>query len=211
MDNSIVFYNDKWWIFSSVTSNDTLDLHYADSLTGPWKEHPQSPIVVGDIHKSRPSGRVVVYDGQLYRFTMNIDPPVGTHQVMAYEIIEIIPTHYSERLAQTAPVLMAGGSGWNAQAMHQLDPVQMDENSWIASVDGFGDYWLFSWHNRSVERCHMTNFMKNQRVSIPRCVSATLNVYWQGENRAQASIEFSEPGFIVIRYRILIPQPFHTN
>src|SRR5215207_5371783 len=44
VDNSIVFYNDQWWLFSSVTSNDTLYLHYADSLTGTWKEHPQSPI-----------------------------------------------------------------------------------------------------------------------------------------------------------------------
>ena len=145
VDNSIVFYNNKWWLFSSVTSNDKLYLHYADSLTGPWKEHPQSPIVVGDVHKSRPSGRLLLYDGNLYRFTMDIDPPVGTHQVMAYEIIEITSTDYSEKLAQEAAVLRASGSGWNGQAMHQLDPVQVDANSWIASVDGFGKYWIFGW------------------------------------------------------------------
>lgn len=145
VDNSIVFYNNKWWLFSSVTSNDKLYLHYANSLTGPWKEHPQSPIVVDDVHKARPSGRLLVYDGKLYRFTMDIDPPVGTHRVMAYEITEITPTSYSEKLAQEAPVVQASGSGWNGQAMHQLDPVQVDENSWIASVDGFGKYWIFGW------------------------------------------------------------------
>jgi hypothetical protein len=145
VDNSIVFYNNKWWLFSSVTTNDKLYLHYADSLTGPWKEHPQSPIVVDDVHKARPSGRLLVYDGKLYRFTMDIDPPVGTHQVMAYEITEITPTSYSEKLAQEAAVVMASGSGWNGQAMHQLDPVQVDDNSWIASVDGFGKYWIFGW------------------------------------------------------------------
>jgi hypothetical protein len=145
VDNSIVFFNDKWWLFSSVTTNDQLYLHYADSLTGPWKEHPQSPIVVDDVHKARPSGRLLIYDGKLYRFTMDIDPPAGTHQVMAYEITEITPTSYSEVLAQDAPVLMASGSGWNGQAMHQLDPVQVDEDSWIASVDGFGEYWIFGW------------------------------------------------------------------
>ncbi|MEO8354721.1 MAG: hypothetical protein ABI621_02290 [Chloroflexota bacterium] len=145
VDNSIVYYNNQWWLFSSVTSNDTLYLHYADSLTGPWKEHPQSPIVMGDVRKSRPSGRMIVYDGKLYRFTMDLQPPVGTHQVMAYEIMEITPTSYSEKLAQEAPVVMPSGSGWNAQAMHQLDPVQVDSNSWIASVDGFGKYWLFGW------------------------------------------------------------------
>jgi hypothetical protein len=145
VDNSIVFYNNKWWIFSSITSNDKLYLHYADSLTGPWTEHPQSPIVVDDVHKARPSGRLLVYDGKLYRFTMDVNPPVGTHQVMAYEITEISPTSYAEQLAQEAPVLVASGSGWNGQAMHQLDPVQVDDDSWIASVDGFGEYWIFGW------------------------------------------------------------------
>jgi hypothetical protein len=145
VDNSIVYYNGKWWLFSSVTSNDKLYLHYADTLTGPWKEHPLSPIVSGNVHKSRPSGRLLIYNGKLYRFTMDVDPPVGTHRVMAYEITEITPDSYSEQLAQEAPVLVASGSGWNGQAMHQLDPVQMDENSWISSVDGFGKYWIFGW------------------------------------------------------------------
>lgn len=145
VDNSIVFFNGKWWLFSSVTSNDKLYLHYADSPTGPWKEHPQSPIVVDDVHKARPSGRLLVYKGKLYRFTMDVDPPVGSHRVMAYEITEITPDSYSEKLAQEEPVVMPSGSGWNGQAMHQLDPVQLDSNSWVASVDGFGKYWLFGW------------------------------------------------------------------
>jgi hypothetical protein len=145
VDNSIVFYNGKWWLFSSVTSNDTLYLHYADSLSGPWQEHPQSPIVTGDLHKSRPSGRLLIHDSKLYRFTMDVNPPVGTHQVMAYEITEITSTSYSEQLAQEAPVVMPSGSGWNGQAMHQIDPVQVNDDSWIASVDGFGEYWIFGW------------------------------------------------------------------
>ena len=97
------------------------------------------------MRKSRPSGRMIIYDNKLYRFTMDIDPPIGTHQVMVYEITEITPTSYSEILAQEAPVVQASGSGWNGQAMHQLDPVQVGENSWIASVDGFGKYWIFGW------------------------------------------------------------------
>jgi hypothetical protein len=40
---------------------------------------------------------------------------------------------------------MADGSGWNQQAMHQLDPVQVKPDQWIASVDGFGEYLLFGW------------------------------------------------------------------
>jgi hypothetical protein len=147
VDNSIVYYNGKWWLFSSVTSNDKLYLHYADAVTGPWNEHPLSPIVSGDVHKSRPSGRLLIQEGKLYRFTMDVKPPVGTHAVMAYEITEITPDTYSEKLAQEAPVLAPSGSGWNGQAMHQLDPVQIDSNSWIAAVDGFGEYWIFDWQH----------------------------------------------------------------
>jgi len=143
--NSIVYFNGKWWLFSSVTSNDKLYLHYADALTGPWKEHPLSPIVSGNTHKSRPSGRLLIYKGKLYRFTMDVNPPVGTHRVMAYEITEITPDSYSERLAQEESVVMPSGSGWNGEAMHQLDLEQVDSDSWIASVDGFGEYWIFGW------------------------------------------------------------------
>jgi len=145
VDNSIIYYGGEWWLFSSVTSNDMLYLHHANSLTGPWKEHPQSPIVRQDLHKARPGGRLLVYENKLYRFTMDVDPPVGTHQVMVYEITNITPETYSEQLAQDGPVIMASGYGWNGQAMHQLDPVQVDSDLWIASVDGFGKYWIFGW------------------------------------------------------------------
>lgn len=145
VDNSIVFYKGKWWLFSSVTSNDSLYLHYSDSLTGSWQEHPQSPIVRQDLHKARPSGRLLVYQNKLYRFTMDVDPPIGTHQVMVYEVTEISTDSYSEVQAQAAPVVMPSGSGWNGQAMHHVDPAQIDSDSWLASVDGFGNYWIFGW------------------------------------------------------------------
>jgi hypothetical protein len=64
---------------------------------------------------------------------------------MAIEITEISPTSYAEKLVSSVPVLQASGRGWNQQAMHQLDPIQLSENEWIASVDGFGNYLLFGW------------------------------------------------------------------
>lgn len=143
VDNSIVYFQGKWWLFACTLENDTLHLFYADQLTGPWNEHPASPIVAGDVRKARPSGRVLQYDGKLYRFTMDLEPPVGTHQVVAYQITELTTSRYAEKLAQAEPILQADGSGWNAQAMHQLDPVQVRPGQWIASVDGFGTYLVF--------------------------------------------------------------------
>lgn len=143
VDNSIAYFNDRWWMFASVTSNDTLHLFYADELMGPWQEHPQSPIVEDNKHISRPSGRVLVYEGKLYRYTMDIDPPFGTHQVMAVEVTDISPTSYAEKMVSENAIIKASGSGWNQQAMHQLDPWQVDPNQWIASVDGYGKYFVF--------------------------------------------------------------------
>jgi hypothetical protein len=37
------------------------------------------------------------------------------------------------------------GSGWTEQAMHQIDPHQLSDGRWIASVDGFGPYRVFGW------------------------------------------------------------------
>jgi hypothetical protein len=147
VDNSIIYYNGKWWLFSSVTTNDTLYLHYADSLEGPWIEHPASPIVQNDNHKARPSGRMIVYEDRLYRFTMDIAPAFGTHQVMAYAITELTSTTYAEKLFQETPILQPDGSGWNRDAMHQLDAVEISPGKWVASVDGFGEYPIFGWNH----------------------------------------------------------------
>jgi len=145
VDNSIAYFNDRWWLFSSITSNDTLYLFFADNLSGPWTEHPLSPIVKENLHNARPSGRVLVYEDRLYRYTMDVNPQSGTHQILAYEITDISPTSYSEQLVQQDPILKASGKGWNQQAMHQIDPVQVRSNLWIASVDGFGNYPVFGW------------------------------------------------------------------
>ena len=82
-------------------------------------------------------------DDKLYRFTRDVDPSVGTHMVWAYEITDISPTSYAEEKAFDEPVIAADGSGWNEKAMHQLDPVQVGEDEWVASVDGFGPYLVW--------------------------------------------------------------------
>jgi hypothetical protein len=143
VDNSIVHYDDHWWLFSATTDNDVLHLYHADELQGPWQEHPSSPIVQDNPHIARPSGRVVVQDGRLFRYTMDVAPQVGTHLIWAYEITDISPTTYAEKRVKDEPVVQASGSGWNAQAMHQIDPVQTGPNQWLAAVDGFGKYLVF--------------------------------------------------------------------
>ncbi len=143
VDPSIAYFNDRWWLYSATTSNDTLYLYYADDLRGPWQEHPESPIVEQDKHKARPSGRVLAYDDQLVRFTMDVNPSFGTHEVWAYVVTELTPTSYAEEKVGQEPIIKASGDGWNAQAMHQIDAHQLEPDRWIAAVDGFGKYLVF--------------------------------------------------------------------
>jgi hypothetical protein len=144
IDNSIAYYNEKWWLFTSQTGNSILRLYYADDLLGPWVEHPKSPIVKDNANIARPGGRVLIFEDRFYRFAQDSDPSYG-NKLWAFEITDLTPTSYIEELAKKEPVLIASGKGWNGQAMHQLDPVQVDTDSWIAAVDGFGEYWIFGW------------------------------------------------------------------
>nr|MCU0490990.1 hypothetical protein [Chloroflexaceae bacterium] len=62
-DCSPFHHGGRWWMLSEVSAGfacDTLRLYMADELTGPWREHPRSPIVSGDPLTARPAGRVLL-------------------------------------------------------------------------------------------------------------------------------------------------------
>jgi hypothetical protein len=129
-------YKDMWWMFTSTPGNDTLRLFYARDLKGAWTEHPLSPIVKKDLRTARPAGRPFVIDGTLYRLGQDCYPTYG-NQVHAFQITDISPTHYSEKMID-APVVKSSSKGWNAQAMHHVDAHQTGQNQWIAVVDALG-------------------------------------------------------------------------
>ena len=134
VDNSIVRYNDKWWLFVCTGQSNVLNLYYSDNLMGKWKPHPMNPIVKLNKHLARPGGRIILYNDKLYRFAQDCDPEYGM-QVFAIEITKISEEFYEEKLASETPVVTMTGSGWNAAGMHQVD-VQKVGDKWIAVVDG---------------------------------------------------------------------------
>lgn len=142
VDSSISHFNDKWWLFTATTQNDTLHLYYAQELLGPWMEHPESPIIEGDANIARPGGRVLVFNGRIFRYTQDDQPTYG-NQVRAFEITELTTTSYKEKEVSGNPIVKADGTGWNGIAMHHIDPHQINENQWIASVDGKGEVLVF--------------------------------------------------------------------
>jgi hypothetical protein len=137
-DSSLFRHDAKWWLFTetNLDHHDTLRLYYATNLSGPWHEHPKSPIIYGDPHIARPAGRVLTLPGSIVRYSQDCYPTYGT-EVRAFEITELTTSTYKECQVLQSRVLGPSGIGWNAHGMHHLDPHLMDNGQWIACVDGW--------------------------------------------------------------------------
>jgi hypothetical protein len=133
---TLAHYKGLWWLFTSPSGNDTLRLFYASDFRGPWKEHPRSPVVNKDVRTARPGGRPFMIDGALYRLGQDCYPTYG-RAVRAFQITEISPTAYAEKMVDT-PVVQASGKGWNSNGMHHVDAQQTNTGQWIAVVDALG-------------------------------------------------------------------------
>ncbi len=71
LDSTVLKYQNKYWIFSTMkgdTSNNMLYIFYADSLLGPYTQHPHNP-VKDSFDGTRPAGNLIVVDDNLYRPT----------------------------------------------------------------------------------------------------------------------------------------------
>jgi len=134
LDSTLVRHRDRWWMFSETNAShgyDTLRLFGADRLTGPWQEHPLSPIVRGDARIARPAGRVVEHADALVRYTQDCHGRYG-QRVRAFEIHELSPDRYAEH-----PVdLRLHPGSWGVTAMHHVDAHRLRNGRWLAFVDG---------------------------------------------------------------------------
>lgn len=134
VDSSIFYFDGKWWLFTASKNSSTLHLYYADELTDFWKEHPKNPIIK-DSNLARPGGRVVV-SNSIVRYSQDNKYIYG-HKIRAFEITELSLTTYQEKEVSKKPVLAASGVGWNKTGMHTIDPHQIEQDKWIACVDGY--------------------------------------------------------------------------
>jgi hypothetical protein len=138
-DPTIVSRDGRWWLFATASgaeADDTLRLFSADELTGPYHEHPASPIVTGDVSRARSAGPVVAASGGLVRFAQDNTEGYG-RAVRAFFITTLTATEYAEEEASPSAILSGSGGGWNADGMHHVAPVLMPDGSWLAAVDGF--------------------------------------------------------------------------
>jgi hypothetical protein len=136
-DPSIVRFNDLWWLFfcSTPYRHDTLRLYFAERITGPWREHPKSPLISADMNRARPAGRILRFNDRLIRFAQDCVPQYGS-RVRAFDILELTTNTYVEVENAESPVLQPTGAGWNASCMHHVDAHEQPDGTWLACVDG---------------------------------------------------------------------------
>ncbi len=137
LDPSVIFHDGHWYLFSYIRKVNNLHLHVAESLTGPWREHPASPVVKNSDHFARPGGRIVKDGTTLYRFAQDGQPRYGS-KVWGFRITELTPIAYREEAVSDTPVIQEGKEAWNSKGMHTVDPHLMPDGRWIALVDGLG-------------------------------------------------------------------------
>jgi hypothetical protein len=133
-DATPFFWEGRWWMFAGVWF-DTLRLFMADSLLGPWTEHPKSPLLKGNLRTARPAGSVIIQNGFPVRFTQDCEEAYGT-RVRAFRITTLTESDYEEVPVAEGEPILAGSNGWN-RYMHHLDLHQTDVSTWLACVDGY--------------------------------------------------------------------------
>jgi hypothetical protein len=98
VDSSIIYYQDKYWLFTSVSGrHGELHIFYSDTLLSAFKPHALNPITV-DNHVSRSAGSLFVVEQKLYMPSQNPEKCYGG-SIMINEITHINETEFQYRTA----------------------------------------------------------------------------------------------------------------
>ena len=143
-DATIFQYGNTWWLFTETDpkGDGTLRLYYSEALHGPWKEHPESPIIDGDENIARPAGRVIFSNDGIFRIAQD-DWPVYGNKVRIFQIDNLTTADYVEHELCDIPILgsknlnaKAKMPRWRSDGVHHMDVHQIGHGNWMACVDG---------------------------------------------------------------------------
>jgi len=119
-DATIFRHADRFWMTSVVREgaggySDTLALHHASSIFGPWEPHARNPVLI-DSRYARPAGAVVIRDGALYRPVQDCSNGYGKRIVIMR--IDELDEH---NFRQTPMIIVEPGAGWPGSRLHTLN------------------------------------------------------------------------------------------
>lgn len=133
VDSSIFQYNNKWWIFTYKSGK--LHLFFSDKIEGEWREHPKSPITSENYSITRPGGRVIVKEKDIFRYGQNGVPNYGS-SLKVYKINKLTDEDYAE---EEVSLILSGSNkelDWRKDGMHTIDHLKINDNHWLVAVDG---------------------------------------------------------------------------
>lgn len=133
VDPSIFFYNEKWWLFAG--QNGKLHLFSSINLFGEWEEHPKSPLITNNYHITRPGGRVIVEDGNIFRYTQSGQPNYGC-EVREFKIKRLTESEYEEEENNVVLRGTHNENDWKKDGMHSIDQLKLTNEKWLVAVDG---------------------------------------------------------------------------
>jgi hypothetical protein len=119
-DATIFRHGGRYWMTSVVRDgyggySDTLAIHHAPSLFGPWEPHARSPVLV-DSRYARPAGAVVFHDGALLRPVQ--DCARGYGKDLAIMRIDALDP---ETFRQSMIGHLSPGGRWPGDRLHTLN------------------------------------------------------------------------------------------
>ena len=119
-DATIFRHAGRFWMMSVVRNgprgySDTLAIHHAADIFGPWREHALRPVLINS-RLARPAGGVVEVEGALWRPVQ--DCSTGYGKKLALARIDALD---EENFAQTRMSLISPGPEWPGGRLHTLN------------------------------------------------------------------------------------------
>ncbi len=138
LDATICRHNDTYWLFGTINGKDAdnkLYIYYSDSLLGNYTPHPANPVRTGLVG-TRPAGKIIEVDGQLYRPAQNSRYTYG-ESITVNRITKLTETDYEEDFHMT---IALNRKNKNNRKMHGIHTINHLDD--IIVVDG--TVWRFS-------------------------------------------------------------------
>jgi hypothetical protein len=98
IDNTVLFHNGLWWLFTTKAKNrphEIVYLYYSSSLEGEWAPHANNPIKI-DIRSARGAGTPFISAGALYRPAQDYSEEIEG-RIRLNKIVKLSTSAYEER------------------------------------------------------------------------------------------------------------------
>jgi len=137
-----------WWLIYGHQDTDTMAYFNEELATDGWEPHENNPIRAHQDGITRPGGRPLKVNGQLYLFLQDCREAYG-HYLRAFRVDELTPSKYADTEVPLNSFLnpQSGLLNWRGGRMHHID-CQNINGKYICITDGdtdlkslFGSRW----------------------------------------------------------------------